>query len=594
LLQNSLGKFGRNETSLVILHSHFKLEQFLQTLKVTTLHQLPIVTLEYPDSDNFLDDTRQIWHVSAFENFTARFVQYRTNLQARLDCAQLLNTSVGNVHGDVCMQSLDLLFARELMSANFVLWYSETAEPDVGSAYSNDLISMPGDPFSSIAFNRSGTFLSRCLDYRTAHLSTSAIIECQTLIDQFLPQHAIPDSSNFSSMPSLDAVSLTSPVFAVLSRFLSSVVSRCENETNILSSMIGHLGTWLSSSNSAFYDPAVHSVFHHFLNVLFNQMIAHFETHELPVVYADQSRVIINVGTYSPDIAFAELKNKALLRWIDFSVINDFCKLVWIDEFNFQGILPDDQYLSSWNVSRFLPPKHSHALADLFNDLLLAGHDELARYFHSIAENFYKLADEARYAASVTDNPLRNPADQTRSDFLLLVSTFFRVVDNLGDENLQHEVIALRANILKILGIGEFEPRARFVDPSLSLVVPSVLCRHCLSVRNIDVLRDEEILSGSWICAYCQQPYDTRIFERSIYEDFVRRYEAFMAQDLRCSRCVKVQSRRISGTCEDGGTLRNSISREELLARMKVVKVTAQKHDFMHLVEVVDDFLGLI
>jgi DNA polymerase epsilon subunit 1 len=357
--------------------------------------------------------------------------------------------------------------------------------------------------------------------------------------------------------------------------------------------MIGHLGTWLSSRNSAFHDPAVHSVFHHFLAVLFRQMIAHFETHDLPVVYADQSRIVLNVGPSSPDIAFAELKGKPLLRWVDFAIVNEFTKLVWIDEFNFQGICSGDEYLSAWNISHFLPQKHADALSDFFNDLLIYEGDDLGNYVHSISETFYKLADEARYAPSVTENPLRNPADQTRSDFLLLVGTFFSAVENLGDDTLQHKIIALRANILKIMGVGEFETRVKFVDPSLSLIVPSVLCRHCLSVRNIDVLRDEQILGGNWVCGYCQQPYDVRVFERWIFEDFARRYEAFMAQDLRCGKCLKVQSRRISETCEDGGILQNSISPEELVARMNVVRVAAVRHDFKHLGEAVAGFITL-
>jgi DNA polymerase epsilon subunit 1 len=322
-------------------------------------------------------------------------------------------------------------------------------------------------------------------------------------------------------------------------------------------------------------------------------MISHFEKHERPVIYADQSRLVLNVGSYSPDLAFAELKSKPLFRWIDFSVIDDFNKLVWIDEFNFQGIFADDRYSSAWNIAHFLPRNHANALSDFFNDLLLSDADALAAYFHTISEQLFALADEARFAPSLTENPLRNPADQTRSDFLLLVSTFFRALENLGDEAVQHEIVALRASVLKIVGVGEFDPRSRFVDPSLSLIVPSVLCRHCLSVRNIDVLRDEGILGGNWVCGYCQQPYDVRIFERWIFEDFSRRYEAYMAQDLRCTRCARVQSRRIAATCEDGGALQNSVSRDEMLARMGVVRVAAQKHDFKPLAEAVAAFLAL-
>jgi DNA polymerase epsilon subunit 1 len=592
MLQNALSRFGRTENTVVILQSHLKFDHLVQTLKVTALHQFPIIALDFPESDDYYDDSRP-WHITVFENFTNRWVQWYESFSTRLTCANLINTPVGNIRNDICMDSLDLLFARQLVSSHFVMWYSESSEPDIGGSYSNQLISMPGDPFSSISHNRRGTFLSRCVDYRIAHLATSAVIECQTLIDQFLPQHAMPEASHFSSKPSLDAITLTAPVFAVLSRFLSSIVARCENDSNILSSMIGHIGTWISSQSSAFHDPAVHAVFHHFLSVLFTQMIAHFETHELPVVYADQSRLILNVGSYSPDLAFAELKSRPLLRWIDFSVVADLNKLVWMDEFNFQGICSDDRYMSSWNIARFLPGKHSNALVDFFSDLLLYDDEDLSGYFRQISKNFFKLADEARYAPSVTENPLRSPADQTHSDFLLLVGTFFRAVENLGDTKLQHEILALRANILKIMGVGEFDPRAKFVDPSLSLVVPSVLCHHCFGVRNIDILRDEDMLKKSWLCVYCLQPYDVRIFESWIFEDFSRRCEAYTMQDLRCARCGKVQSRKMAGTCEDGGAFQLSISRESMLERMNVIQVAAKMHDFTDLAEAIDTFIAL-
>jgi hypothetical protein len=45
---------------------------------------------------------------------------------------------------------------------------------------------MPGDSHSSIRHNRSEISLSRCIDDHIVYLSTSAIIECQMLINQFL------------------------------------------------------------------------------------------------------------------------------------------------------------------------------------------------------------------------------------------------------------------------------------------------------------------------------------------------------------------------------------------------------------------------
>jgi hypothetical protein len=175
------------------------------------------------------------------------------------------------------MQSLDLLFGRELLQQQFVMWYSRS---DIGQSYSNELVALSGDPFLNISDNSWATYLSRCIEYRLSYLSTSAIIEGQTFIDQALPQYAKLEASGFSSKPGVEAISLTAPVFGILSKFLLNLGA---NSNDFLAAMIRHVGTWLSSTRPAFHDPALHSVFHHFLSVILKQMVAHFNSHELKV-----------------------------------------------------------------------------------------------------------------------------------------------------------------------------------------------------------------------------------------------------------------------------------------------------------------------
>jgi DNA polymerase epsilon subunit 1 len=145
------------------------------------------------------------------------------------------------------------------------------------------------------------------------------------------------------------------------------------------------------------------------------------------------------------------------------------------------------------------------------------------------------------------------------------------------------------------LGVGEFDPRTKFVDPLLLLAIPSVLCRYCLSVRNIDVLMDEVILERRNLTSCsCEQPYDVRVCERWIFEEFARRYEAYMTQDLRCTKCQRVHARRLTLTCEDGGSLQNAVTREELLQFLHVVGVAAERHEFRHLTDTVETFREII
>jgi hypothetical protein len=253
--------------------------------------------------------------------------------------------------------------------------------------------------------------------------------------------------------------------------------------------------------------------------------------------------------------------------------------------------------LHTWNILNFLPEKHGAALTDSFNDLLLADPDELGNCFEnksgqmSISDRLFRLADDYRYAPSVTENPLRNPKDTTKSDFILLINMFFHLIENIGDTALQHQISALRGSVLKMLKVGEFDRRSKFVDPSRSLVVPSVLCKYCLSVRNVDLLRDEEVLEGIWVCAFCKQPYDTRVMQRWVFEELVRRVEMYQVQDLRCGKCGRVQGSKLCGVCDDGGEMGNSVVRQELIDFMELVIVAGKFHRFEGLEEAVRELM---
>ena len=592
-LQNTLSKFSRTESSVVILNSHLKLEQFLAVLKVTALHQYPIITLDFHKKDDDYNELRNRWDITVFENFTTRYTQLWVDLNIKKECSILLDTPLGNIHDDICLNALDLLFARELTNSNYLLWYSESSEPDIGGAYSNSLISMPGDPFSSLTYNSKGTYLSTCVEYYVEHLATSAVIECQTMIDQYLPQHSAPTAEEMSVKPSLDAMPLTAPVFAILSKFLSNIVAKCEDQSNILTTMILHIGTWIASSSSVLYDPALHSVFFHLLSHLFNDLISHFSMAGITVVFADQSRIILNVGDLSPDNAIIELKQKQLLRWVDLEEKQRFEKLVWLDEYNYQGIYNGNEYSAVWNIARFLPDKLSTALVDFFNDMLLFDDGKLKQFFKSESETLYKLADSAILAPSIVQNPLRSPKDLSKSDFILFINTIFYAIDGIGDAKLNHKIQSLRNSVLTTMHLGSFDARTKFIEPSLSLVVPSVLCSRCLNVRNIDILRDEDILNDRWECPYCKQLYDVRIFERWVFEEFKRKFSAFQTQDVSCQKCNKVQGRKLTQTCEDGGNYANKTPPNELIDFMRLVVIAAKTHRFKFLFECVGQYLKL-
>ena len=596
-LQTTLTKIGRQENSVVILQSHLNFDQLVGALKVTALHDLPVITLDYKHSDDGFDDESGRWHDYAFRNFTHRFIQMNLNIQSKLDYSIMLNTPVGNIGNDFCMDALDLLFARELSRQNHVMWYSESADPDIGGAYANQLISMPGNPYELLQVNNTGTFLTKCNDIRVLHLGVSAIIGCQALFDKYLPSHSAPAASDFTQSPTTDAISVSKGTFGVLSAFTLDLITRCGETSSILSEMIAQLGTWLSTSSSVFYDPAIHATYCQFLSTVFNELIKVIEKQNIPVVYADQGRIIINNGEFPLNTVNEEIEGNALISRLQLTTAATYDKLVWIDAYNWQGI-SDDHSFYEWNIANFLPNDLSGVLVDFFSEMLRTN---IYKFFNSRAfEILFKVASiniDKYQINEVQENPLRNPKDVTKSNLLTLINTIFEAIKNLNDDSigvdveeneqntkLSSKIIVVRRNILTDIKISEYEERAHFVDPSLHLFVPSILCKCCMNVSNIDILRDANFVQGMWICPLCKQPYDTGLIERAIFEDVCRKLEQYQTQDLVCCSCKRVQARKLAITCtDDSGKLDVSQKKEEIIDYLNTVETAARQHELIEL-----------
>ncbi|KAL1117393.1 hypothetical protein AAG570_004719, partial [Ranatra chinensis] len=58
------------------------------------------------------------------------------------------------------------------------------------------------------------------------------------------------------------------------------------------------------------------------------------------------------------------------------------------------------------------------------------------------------------------------------------------------DTSVEEEVARLRRNMLRLIGVGEFSDLAEWTPPSVSLVLPEVICRACNHCRDIDLVTD--------------------------------------------------------------------------------------------------------
>ena len=155
------------------------------------------------------------------------------------------------------------------------------------------------------------------------------------------------------------------------------------------------------------------------------------------------------------------------------------------------------------------------------------------------------------------------------------------------DKNISNQVIKLKKDLLTIINVREFSDEAQFVDPSLSFIVPQIICLKCNHCRDIDLCRDpcsnlnesdqskqyensnkkykfiKFFFRIGWYCANCGEYYDLQLIEYNLIEALHSKIMHYVTQDIKCSKCSEVRAGFLQGYCECTGTYENLISNNE-------------------------------
>lgn len=119
---------------------------------------------------------------------------------------------------------------------------------------------------------------------------------------------------------------------------------------------------------------------------------------------------------------------------------------------------------------------------------------------------------------SLPGSRLASGPAKSASPSLELVKAICEVFALSTEHNIEIQV--LKRNLLDLLGIREFSAVAAYKNPCESVVVPSVICRRCNAVRDVDLCRDPDRLPGvdadsgevlpparkSWVCHVRSHP----------------------------------------------------------------------------------------
>ncbi|BFZ59058.1 DNA polymerase epsilon catalytic subunit [Saitoella coloradoensis] len=418
--------------------------------------------------------------------------------------------------------------------------------------------------------------------------------------------------------------------------------------------MVQHLFRWIQSTESCLHDPALRHHIHAITKKAFLQLLAELRRVGSKVVFADMNRIIIqtskptvgNAWAYA-DYVVKAIKTKPMFHFLDLVKKEFWDYLLWMDDVNYGGIscLADQVAVMTtqgasyntvlhWHIKSFLPP----AMQEDFSHWVV----EFIRHMHQCKSGRSNLTqwrgqnDEERPAlgqgvlARHFTKPLKKRVGQlyrrqldAMMDPELLPTFSFPALPgshlDLTNPTLEFvkflsavyglakdivlEVRMLRKELLALLDVREFSNEATFLNPSETLKFRHVTCVRCSYSCDLDFCRDEELMASideledgnihAWTCAECHSEYDRLALEEQMIADLHQSFTTYQLQDLRCAKCKQSRIENIRKHCACSGEWVPTMSKVNLLKRVKVYENVASFYKLEMLANQVEELSGL-
>ncbi|XP_042956181.1 DNA polymerase epsilon catalytic subunit A-like [Carya illinoinensis] len=426
------------------------------------------------------------------------------------------------------------------------------------------------------------------------------------------------------------------PAFRILKQLIQRCLADAVTFGNVYAdAILQHLYRWLCSPQSKLHDPALHRILHKVMRKVFALLLAEFRKLGAKIVFANFSKIIIDTGKFDLSAAKAycdsllkTLKTRDLFEWIEFEPLNFWHSLLFMDQYNYGGIpakaddiIHDDSQVdivSCWNIAEYLPKKIQDHFVFIVSQFLyipwsyaqkqvairaslrdgnsctpsvtVAANDtfesHMTEYLREQISSYFTdkllgtLRDTILHMKGVsnaendlhTSSGLQQFTDKTHKgdaglEFIKHVCAVLAL-----DENVQHDVLVMRKNLLKYIHVREFAPEAEFHDPCPSFILPNVICSYCNDCRDLDLCRDSVLVDQEWRCAVpqCGQPYDREVMENALLQIVRQRERIYHLQDLVCLRCQQVKAAHLAEQCACAGSFRCKEDLNDFRSKMQI------------------------
>ena len=161
---------------------------------------------------------------------------------------------------------IDTIFARLLHNGNHVLWFSETADPDLGGKRDNDFRHLFEEEIENPEVANRGFYRTYCVDLEVSVLAVNAILQCKSLEEAEL---LLTTDRSHVDENEIDHFKLMADAFRRLQFMVQSWVEDLYRGALVADTLVQHVYRWLSSPEAKMHDPLLHRVVHLFMRMIF-------------------------------------------------------------------------------------------------------------------------------------------------------------------------------------------------------------------------------------------------------------------------------------------------------------------------------------
>ncbi|KAJ4762241.1 Dna polymerase epsilon catalytic subunit a [Rhynchospora pubera] len=591
---------------------------------IRALDDFPCVAV--PCNARDCDYQALLWQVTAGKISMQRCVASSQWFSERVLLSRYAHVPLGNFEFDWLLFTSDIFFSRALRDQQQVLWISDDGIPDLGGTHEGD--SCFADEVSQPDLNNPGAYRRISVELKIHHLAVNSLLKSSQLDEMeggpvyCFDQEAPPCEDDFDELVSCR------PAFQILKQLVQRCVSDVVSSGNVFAdAILQHVYRWICSPSSKLHDPSLHRALHNVMRKVFALLIAELKKLGAAVIFASFSRIIIDTGKIDLESAHAycdcmlnTLQKRDLFEWIELEPVNYWHSLLFMDQYNYGGIRakserepsaeePQVDIILSWNIARSLPKE----IQDHF-ELIVSEFMYLPwKYLETQIARRTNVLDDTSSTPSITiiaaENLETSVVDflrnKIRSHFSLKLH---KIVDDIMnhklmlekerdptlefikhvfavlslDQNVQHDILTTRKNLLRLVGVKDFDRKVQFEDNCPSFSLPNVICSYCNDCRDLDLCRDSTLLDQEWRCGVpeCCQPYNREKMENSLLQIVRQRERLYHLQDLVCTRCRHVKAAHLADQCSCGGSFKCREGRSEYLQKMRIFLHIAQMQKF--------------